>query len=125
MHVEITLMDCMAYITNSISISHVVRVEGSPIVSNPFLNHPLLKCISSTFAVHQRPWSLLRWTKDKTTTMLFIARVQEVCIRIHPLIFVIKNLVVSFSSFVIITLLGIFAPMAICSLIHWEHIIFY
>jgi hypothetical protein len=48
-------------------VNLVVSFEGSPITSNPSLNHPLLELMSSMLVVHQVPWSLLRWTKDKTT----------------------------------------------------------
>jgi len=64
MHVEITLMD---HITNLASINLVIRVEGNPVALDPSLNHLLLELVSSTLIVHQRPWSLLRWTKDKRT----------------------------------------------------------
>jgi len=69
MHVEITPMD---HITNLASVSLVVRVEGNPIALDPSLNHPLLELVSSTLIVHQRPWSLLRWTKDKATLPCYL-----------------------------------------------------
>jgi hypothetical protein len=65
-------MDHMAYITNSTSVSLVNRVEGNPIASYPSLNYPLLELVSSTLVVHQSPWFVLRWTKDKTTLPRFL-----------------------------------------------------
>jgi len=62
----------MDHITNLASVNPIVRVEGNPVALDPSLNHPLLELVSSTLIVHQRPWSLLRWTKDKPTLPRYV-----------------------------------------------------